>query len=161
MRKLQIAATTILTVLIMTAGAFANDPEVKIAIENLGYYIESGAAPDLSDWEVNDFRMIEKREYAIRRNKRVPGKPAGYYRFTVKVEVYASEFDAEARVENLDATPPGPESRRTAPEFDWRYGFRIGTKVYVLSTDTYAHVEDGTLGSVASKFEEWVIDAGT
>ena len=161
MRQLRTAAATIVILLMMTAATYANDPEVKISVENLGYYIVAGSAPDLKEWEVKDFRMIEKREYFIRRNKRVPGKPAGYYRFTVKVEVYASEFDAAARIENIEATPPGPESKRTAPEFDWRYGFRLGTKVYVLSTDNHSHVEDGSLASVASKFEEWVIDAGT
>lgn len=144
--------------LIFSGSAFAKDPELKIALENLGYTIVAVSAPKLREWEMS-FGMIEKREYAIRRNRRIPGKPARYYRFIVKVEEYGSQEEAETRAYNILATPPGPDSKQTGPEFDLRYGFRIEKKVYVVSTDVYAIVADGTLGSVTSKLEDWVRDA--
>lgn len=144
--------------LVLSGTAFAKDPELKIALENLGYTIVAGSTAELRQWE-KTFGMIEKRQYAIKRKKKVRGKPAGYYRFVVKVEEFRSEDEAEMRLDNINATPPGPDSKQTGPEFDLREGFRFGKKVYVVSTDVYRFVTDGTLTNVTSKLDEWVADA--
>ena len=134
------------------------DRVTRVSIENLGYKVVASSKPELLAWE-QDLGVVRKSVYAIRRNRQVPGKPNGYYRFTIKVEEYASEDRAQDRVELMDSTPPAPDSIRNAPEFDYRMGFRRGKTVWVVSTNHYAPVYDGALASVTSKFEEWITDA--
>lgn len=139
-------------------GLANTDHVTRVSIENLGYKVVASSKPELLAWE-RDLGVVKKSVYAIRRNKQVSGTPRDYYRFTIKVEEYASEDRAQDRVELMDSTPPEPDSLRIAPDFNYRMGFRRGKTVWVVSTDFYALVDDGALVSVTSKFAEWITDA--
>jgi hypothetical protein len=137
----------------LSVNVFANDDRVtRIAIKNLGYKIVAESGSELRDRE-SELGITERREYVITRTRRVPRKPVEYYRFTVTVEQYTDERKAQRRVEFIDSGLPGLKSKQSAG-----MGFRVGKTVYVVSTDVYARVLDGSLSSVTSKFEEWVID---
>ena len=79
-------------------------------------------------------------------------------RFFVDVEEFASEDDAQLRMDHNVATPPGPDSKMIAPEYDLREGFRVGTKVYVVGTDVYGFVIDGSLTAFRKKLQVLVED---
>lgn len=143
----------------LSAPALANDEKVRIAIENLGYRITAESSPALTDFEKAVFKMVSKRTYAIKRSGRTRRPPPRDLSFVVKVEEYASETHAKNRVDHLASNPPRFDSRTTVPGHDFRDAFHVGNEVYVIITDKYSHVADGTLASVASKFQEWIIDA--
>lgn len=146
-----------MTSLLIIAGVLnvaANDAKLEKTLVSLGYKITDQIASAGADWELRDFKMQSKKIYSIRSNKKVPGEKNLYYRFTVRVEEYATETDAQKRLDHILATPPGPDSKLTAPEYALREGFQRGKLVYVVSTDVYTFVADKSLSKLREKLEK-------
>lgn len=158
MKTIKFTAVATLLGLMLSASVLANDPELRLAFGNLGY-VSTGVANEKVTERESGSGMIGKRRYEITRNRRVPGKPVGYYRFTVTVEEYGSEAAAIIRERRIAAGLADEEDGIPPSEFALRYGFHLGNKVYVVTPGRYELVLDGALGSVTSKLEEWVIDA--
>jgi len=104
------------------------------------------SSPAPADWERKDLNMESKQLFVIKSLKKVPGGENLYRRMAVTIEKYKDSADAMDRFKNLQATPPGPNSKMEGPEFELREGFMRGsTMVYVISTETYTFVADGTM----------------
>lgn len=138
-------------------NTFAYDKKLEKTIISLGYKVTNKIASAGADWELRDFKMQSKQIYNIKSTKKVPGEKNLYYRFTVKIEQFATIEDAQKRLKHIQLTPPGPDSKMIAPEYDLREGFQRGTQVYVVSTDVYTFVVDKSL----SKFHEKLKNAVT
>lgn len=143
------------------------DVELKSAIAKAGYTVSKSASGGvLADWELN-WKIVSKRTYSIvgkkpDKNARCGPETVGARcitpSFWVDVEDFASEADAQKRIDHIAATPPGPDSKFTAPEFDLREGFRIGTRVYVVGTGVYKFVADGSLTAFREKLKQLIVD---
>lgn len=138
-------------------NTFANDSQLTKTFASLGYKVVDKIASAGADWELRDFKMRSKQIYNIKSLKKVPGEKNLYYRFTIRIEDYATIEDAQKRLQHIQSTPPGPDSKMIAPEYDLREGFQRGTQVYVISTDVYTFVVDKSL----SKFHEKLKNAVT
>lgn len=149
-----IPALLTVVVLCFASNAKAQSSDIEQAITSLGFKVTWKITAAGADWELRDFKMREKRVFAIKSLKKVPGEKNMYYRYSVQIEEYASEADAQKRSDHISATPPGPDSKMVGPEFDLRVGFRRGTLVYVVSTDVYKFVVDGSLNKLRRKLEE-------
>lgn len=121
----------------------------------------------LADWEV-EWNIVSKRTYTIvaknapknaRCGPETVGKRCISPSFWVTVEDLTSEADAQKRLDHIVATPPGPDSKLTGPEYDLREGFRVGTKVYVVGTEVYMFVKDGSLTAFRKKLQQLVENA--
>lgn len=145
--------------LLLVSGAlnvFAFDKQFERTIVSMGYKVTGKIASAGADWELRDFKMRSKQIYNIKSTKKVPGEKNLYYRFTIKIEDYASIEDAEKRLKHIQATPPGPDSKMFGPEYDLRVGFQRGTQVYVVSTDVYTFVVDKSLNKFHEKLKNAV-----
>lgn len=131
-------------------NTFANEAQFEKKLVSMGYKVTGKIASAGADWELRDFKMRSKQIYNIKSTRKVAGEKNLYYRFTVRIEEYATIEDAQKRLKHIQATPPGPDSKMIGPEFDLREGFQHGTQVYVISTDVYTFVVDKSL----SKFHE-------
>lgn len=136
------------------ATATAQNKEFENTLSSLGYKITWKVTAAGADWELRDFNMKEKRVFAIRSRKKVPGEKDMYYRYNIRIEEYASETDAEKRVEHIIATPPGPDSKMVGPEHALREGFRRGRLVYVVGTEVYKFVADKSLNKFRLELEK-------
>ena len=159
-----------LSLLILSGSTNApaqQDVELRSAIAKAGYTVSKSASGGvLADWELN-WKIVSKRTYSIvgkkaDKNARCGPETVGARcitpRFWVDVEEFASETDAQKRIEHIVATPPGPDSKFTAPEFDLREGFRIGPRVYVVGTEVYMFVADGSLTAFREKLNRLIVD---
>lgn len=143
--------------LLLVAGVFnvsAFDKQLEKTLVSMGYKITDKIASAGADWELRDFQMRSKQIYNIKSLKKVPGEKNLYYRFTVIIEDYATVEDAQKRLAHIRATPPGPDSKLTAPEYSLREGFQRGTQVYVISTDVYTFVVDKSLTKLNEKLKK-------
>lgn len=134
--------------LIFVAGAVsahAYDRKLETAVAAMGYRVMNKIESAAADWELRDFRMRSKQIYSVKSRKKVPGSDNLYYRFTIRIEDFASVEDAQKRAEHIQSTPPGPDSKMIGPEFALREGFQRGSRVYVISTDVYTFVADKSL----------------
>lgn len=150
---MKVKLTLFLAFLLSGAGALnvsAYDKQLENAITSMGYRITSKIESAAADWELRDFNMRSKQIYNIKSKKKIPGERNIYYRFTVRIEEFANVEDAGKRAAQVQSTPPGPDSKMIAPEFDLRIGFQMGERVVVVSTDVYTFVVDKSL----SKFLE-------
>ena len=136
------------------ATAMALNKDFEKTLSSLGYKITWKVTAAGADWELRDFNMKEKRVFSVKSRKNVPGEKNMYYRYSVQIEEYASEADAKKRMDHIAATPPGPESKMIGPEYALRGGFCRGTLVYVVSTDVYKFVVDGSLNKFRLLLEE-------
>ena len=136
------------------ATATAQTKDFENTLSSLGYKVTWKVTAAGADWELRDFNMREKRVFAIKSHKKVPGEKNMYYRYSVQIEEYSSEVDAEKRMEHIAATPPGPESKMVGPEHALREGFRRGKLVYVVETVVYMFVVDGSLTKFRLQLEE-------
>jgi len=154
MKKIATFRIFALFMIALPAAATAQSKNFENTLTSLGYKVTWKITAAGADWELRDFNMREKRVFAIKSLKKVPGEKNMYYRYSVQIEEYASEADAQTRSDHISATPPGPDSKMVGPEFDLRVGFRRGTLVYVVSTDVYKFVVDGSLDKLRQKLEE-------
>ena len=138
-------------------NTFAKDAQLEKTIVSMGYKVTSKIASAGADWELRDFKMRSKQIYNIKSTRKVPDEKNIYYRFTIRIEDYATVEDAQKRLKHIQSTPPGPDSKMIGPEYDLREGFQRGTQVYVISTDVYTFVVDKSL----SKFHEKLKNAIT
>lgn len=134
-------------------NTFANDKQLEKTLISMGYKVTGKIASAGADWEFRDFKMRSKQIYNIKSLKKVPGENNLYYRFTIKIEDYATVEDAQKRLKHIQATPPGPDSKLIAPEYDLREGFQRGTQIYVISTDVYTFVVDKSLSKFHQKLK--------
>lgn len=135
-------------------NVLANDKQLERTLVSLGYKITGKIASAGADWELRDFKMRSKQIYNIKSIKKVPGEKNLYYRFTIRIEDYGTVEDAQKRLAHIWATPPGPDSKMVAPEYDLREGFQRGTQVYVISTDVYTFVVDKSLNKLHQKLKK-------
>ena len=143
--------------LLMVAGVlntFANDQQLEKTLVSLGYRVTDKIASAGADWELRDFRMQSKQIYNIKSTKKVSGEKNLYYRFTIRIEQYATVEDAQKRLEHIQSTPPNADSKMIAPEYALREGFQRGTQVYVVSTDVYKFVVDKSLSKLREKLHK-------
>lgn len=143
--------------LLIVAGVlntFGYDKQLEKTLISFGYKITDKIASAGADWELRDFQMQSKQIYNIKSTKKVPGEKNLYYRFTIRIEQYATVEDAQKRLQHIQSTPPGPDSKLTAPEYDLREGFQRGTQVYVVSTDVYTFVVDKSLTKLREKLKK-------
>lgn len=147
----------LLIVLVVAASAAsevaAQEKDIEKTFTSLGYKVSWDVATAGADWELRDFNMRLKHIYAIRSLKKVPGEKNLYYRFFIRVEEFATEAEAEKRMEHIASTPPGSESKLIGPEYDLREGFRRGKLVYVVSADVYKFVIDKSLSKLRAQLE--------
>ena len=135
-----------LLVLGMAASATAQNEITERTLKSMGYTIVKTSSPALQDWEINDLKMESKQIFVIMSVRKIPGNENMYRRFAVTIEKYKDQADAVERIRNIEATPPGPNSKLTAPEYALREGFGRGlTLVFVVSTEVYTFVADGSL----------------
>lgn len=144
----------LLTIVVFAATGTAQTKHFENTLTSLGYKITWKVTAAGADWELRDFNMREKRVFAIKSKAKVPGEKNMYYRYSVQIEEYASEADAQKRIDHIAATPPGPESKMVGPENDLRVGFRRDKLVYVVSTDVYKFVADGSLYKFLEQLEK-------
>lgn len=145
----------ILGCLIMTipTNVRALDRQLEKTLVSFGYKITGKISAAAADWELRDFKMVRKTIYNIKSTRSVPGKKYLYYRFSIKVEEFATVEDAGKRAAHIDATTPGPDSKMIGPEYDLREGFQHGTKVYVISTAVYEFVADKSLSQLRKRLD--------
>lgn len=132
----------------------ANDKQLEKTIIALGYKITDKIASAGADWELRDFKMRSKQIYNIKSTRKVPGEKNLYYRFTIRIEDYATVEDAQKRLAHIRATPPGPDSKMVGPEYALREGFQRGSQIYVISTDVYTFVVDKSLSKLHQKLKK-------
>ena len=157
MKKLTLFRSSMLLMVVLiaaAAAAMAQNKDFDDTLTSLGYKITWKITAAGADWELRDFNMRVKRVFAIRSRKKVPGEKNMYYRYSVQIEEYASEADAQKRIDHIAATPPGPDRKMVGPEHGLRVGFRRGTLVYVVSTDVYKFVVAGSLNEFRRQLEE-------
>src|SRR5215207_8841378 len=100
-------------ILILLAFNFVNGqkPAQNNKLEKLlisfGYKITSKSVAPSAGWEKSDFKMQGKQIFSIKSKNKVAGEKNLYYRFTVTIEKYESEADAQKRLELIQSTPPG------------------------------------------------------
>ena len=130
----------------ITVTANAQDKVLEKTLNSMGYTIVSRSTPALQSWETSDLKMESKQIFVIKSVKKVPGGENLYRRMAVTIEKYKDPADAIQRLKNIQATPPGPNSKMEGPEYALREGFmRDVTQVYVVSTETYTFVADGSM----------------
>lgn len=146
----------ILFLLIVTGvlNVSAYDKQLEQTLVSMGYKVTEKIASAGADWELRDFKMRSKQIYNIKSLKRVPGEKNLYYRFNIRIEDYATIEDAQKRLQHIQSTPPGPDSKMIAPEYALREGFQRGTQVYVISTDVYTFVVDKSLSKLREKLHK-------
>ena len=143
--------------LLLVAGVLnvsAFDKQLEKTLVSMGYKITDKIASAGADWELRDLQMRSKQIYNIKSTKKVPGEKNLYYRFTIRIEDYATVEDAQKRLAYIRSTPPGPDSKLIAPEYSLREGFQRGTQVYVISTDVYTFVVDKSLSKLHEKLKK-------
>ncbi|MBS1794925.1 MAG: hypothetical protein JSS81_13780 [Acidobacteria bacterium] len=148
--------SVLLLIFSVAAGVRAQTVDLDKTFRTLGFKVTGRTNVAAADWELRDFKMRSKRIFALKSLKKVPGERNLYYRFAVRIEEYENEADAERRIAEIEATPPGADSKLTAPEYDLREGFRRGTRVYVVSTNVYKFVADKSLSRFKSDLEKIV-----
>lgn len=154
LKKLLTLKILCLAIVPVVFGANAKDTKLEKAIASLGYKITFRSASHAQGWKKNDFMMQNKKIFSIKSRKKVPGEKNLYYRFAIKIEEYENEADAQKRLDYIESTPPGPNSKLEGPEYDLREGFRRGKSVYVISTNVYTFVVDKSLSKFREKLEE-------
>ena len=137
----------------LAISAFAQTSTIEKTVSKLGFKVTSRINSAGADWELRDFNMREKQIINIKSKAKVPGEKNMYYRYTIRIEKFGSEADAEKRMEHIAATPPGPDSKMLKPEFALREGFRRGMLVYVVETDVYKFVVDKSLNKLRTQLE--------
>lgn len=151
LKKLFTVKIFCLLMIICVFNTFANDTSFEKTLGSLGYRVTWKISAAAADWELRDFKMRSKKIFSIKSKKKVPGEKNLYYRFSIKIEQYATVEDAQKRLDHILATPPGPDSKMIAPEYDLREGFQRGTQVYVVSTNVYTFVVDKSLSKLREK----------
>ena len=157
MKRLTLFKSSVLFIVVLIAAAvtaMAQNKDFENTISSLGYKISWKVTAAGADWELRDFNMREKRVFAIKSRKKVPGEKNMYYRYSVQIEEYTSEADAEKRMAHIAATPPGPDSKMVGPENALREGFRRGKLVYVVGTEVYKFVADTSLNKFRLELEK-------
>ena len=135
-----------LLVMRIAAGANGQEKILEKTLNSMGYTIVNRSTPAIQDWEKNDLKMESKQVFAIKSIKKVPGGENLYRRMAVTIEKYKNPKDAMQRFRSIQATPPGPNSKMDGPEYSLREGFMRGvTMVYVISTETYTFVANGSM----------------
>ena len=122
------------------------------ALVSAGYAIKGKTDPVPSDWEKEQFHLRSKYRVQVKSTKPIPGERGLYFRFTVDIEAYLNEADAQKRLDRIKSTPPGVDSKME-PEYVLREGFQRGNLVYVVSTDVYKFVLDKHLTGFRKKLE--------
>ena len=136
----------------------AQKSEIEKAVGSLGFKVTSKISAAGADWELRDFKMREKTIILVKSKAKVPNEKNMYYRFSIRVEEYGSEADAEKRMKHIDETPPGPTSKMEGPEHDLRVGFRRGKLVYAVGTAVYMFVADGSMVKLRDQLESAIRD---
>lgn len=153
----KLLTTNLISLLMMTcvlnAAAVGRDTALEKKLASLGYRITFRNNPVPTDWQKNEFDLQSQRIYAVKSLKPVRGERNLYYRFSVAVETYKNESDAEKRMAFITKTPPGVDSKMQ-PEYVLREGFRRGRLVYTVSTDVYKFYLDGDLKRLREKLEK-------
>lgn len=158
LKKLFTFQTLCLLVITSFLNVSANDKKFEKTIVSLGYKITDQIASVGADWELRDFKMRSKKIYSIKSLKKVPDEKKLYYRFTIRIEDFATVEDAQKRLDHIRSTPPGPDSKMIGPEYDLREGFQRGTRVYVVSTNVYTFVADKSLTKLREKLQEIITE---
>ena len=144
--KLLKAKVVFLALLSCSVTAVAQDAILEKTLTSMGYRITARSSPAPADWERKDLNMESKQLFVIKSLKKVPGGENLYRRMAVTIEKYKDPAGAIERFKNIQATPPGPNSKMDGPEYELREGFMRGsTMVYVISTETYTFIADGTM----------------
>jgi hypothetical protein len=122
-------------------------------IASIGYQLKSSENKTISDWEKNQFQMLSKTVYKIKRRTALKaGQSKMYPRFDISQEVYANEALAKLRATRISAKPPDlPIEQR---EYWMVSGFRHKNIVYFISTDAIIFYE--MMGEFVKKFEKAV-----
>jgi len=135
-----------LLVIGIAVTASAQDKILEKTLNSMGYTIVNMSTPTLQEWETSDFKMESKEVFVIKSVKKVPGGENLHRRMAVTIEKYKDPADAIQRFKNIQATPPSTNSKMEGPEYELREGFMRGVAmVYVISTETYTFVADGSL----------------
>ncbi len=129
--------------------------DLQKTLVSFGYKVEKKAGVEITAAEKSEFNLQGKLRYGIKSVNPVRGERRLYYRFTVDVEAYQNESDAQKRLDRIIATPPGVDSKME-PHSGFREGFRRENKVYVVSTDVYKFVLDKDLTRLREKLENAV-----
>jgi|GEM_PF-3277332 len=144
--KLLKAKVVFLALLSCSVTAVAQDAILEKTLTSMGYRITARSSPAPADWKRKDLNMETKQLFVIKSLKKVPGGENLYRRMAVTIEKYKDPADAIQRFKNIQATPPGPNSKMDGPEYELREGFMRGSRmVYVISTETYTFIADGTM----------------
>jgi hypothetical protein len=99
----------------------------------------------LTVWEKEQFDLQSKYRLKIKSVKPIPDKrDRYYYRYTVEIEVYKNETDADQRMRRLREAPPGVDEKME-PEYLLHDGFKRGKLVYIVSMNVYTFVVDKCL----------------
>ena len=154
-RKLRFGPSLVLLSFILAFGPETRSQSAGLerTLATLDYRVTWKISAGAADWEIRDFQMRKKHIYAIKSRKRVPGEVALYYRYSVRIEEFDSEADAEKRMAYVESTPPGADSKLIGPEFALREGFRRGRSIYVVSTDVYRFVADRSLSKFKNRLK--------
>lgn len=153
-KRIRTPAVIAIILIAAVTNAMAQSKELEQTLVSLGYKITWRVSAAGADWELRDFNMRSKHVFAIKSKAKVPGEKNMYYRYSVSIEEYPTVADAEKRMDHITATPPGPDSKMVAPEHDLRVGFRRSHRVYVISTDVYTFVVDGSLNKFRLQLDE-------
>ena len=157
MKKRPSFRSSVLCIALMLAAATAaaaQTQSLEQTLSKFGYKVTSRINSAGADWELRDFNMREKQIFNIKSKTKVPREKNMYYRYTIRVEEFGSEADAEKRMEHIAATPPGPTSKMEAPEYALREGFRRGKLVYVVETDVYMFIADKSMSKFRAQLED-------
>ncbi len=106
----------------------------------IGYEVKSKESKIPTKWDKEQFQMLSKQVYKIKRQKPMKGDWNNVYpRFEVVEEVYENEEKAETRNRRIAEKPPNLPVERE--EYWMVSGFQHGKKVYFISTDAIVFYE--------------------
>ena len=115
----------------------------------IGYQTKSKENQTPSDWEKEQFQMLSKTVYKVKRITPLKGSQKMYPRFEVTEEVYENEENAKLRAARIREKPPNLPIERE--EYWMVSGFRHKNIIYFTSTDAVLFYEG--IGEFMQKFQ--------
>lgn len=128
----------------------AKPDKLTEAFAKIAYRVKSQSEESPTDWEKEQFQMLSKRLYRVKRTTAHKSNRQLFPRFEVVEEIYADEEKAVARFRRIREKPPNLNIERR--EYWMVNGFRAGEKVYFISTDAVIFYEG--LGELTQKLED-------
>ena len=104
-------------------------------IQARGYRVQKSFVPELTDWEISQFRTRGKVAVGFKAEQRMPNESENYYvRFLLLEETYDSNNDAQQRLVHLHDAAPN-ESGEDQYTRVLRDGFVVDRTAYILQTN--------------------------